>query len=71
MSWKSISYDDITWKTGSGQFGYGEGDEKTVIGYGPDQNNKYITSYFRKKFQVADTTGTNSLMLRLLADAVP
>ena len=48
--WNSTTYDDSGWKSGAGQFGYGDGDETTLLEYGPDANNKYISYYFRKKF---------------------
>jgi hypothetical protein len=46
--WNSTTYDDSGWKSGAGQFGYGDGDETTQLDYGPDANNKYISYYFRK-----------------------
>ncbi|GAB3995386.1 hypothetical protein GCM10028807_35390 [Spirosoma daeguense] len=50
-SWKDVGYDDSSptfWATGASELGYGDGDEATVISYGPDANNKYRTAYFRK-----------------------
>ena len=47
--WKLLDFDDEAWKTGNGELGYGDGDEVTVLDYGPDENNKYITYYFRKE----------------------
>ena len=47
--------------------GYGDGDEETVIDYGDDEDNKYITSYFRKTINIdnaADYTGALSLRLQ-------
>jgi hypothetical protein len=66
--WASPLFDDSSWKTGIGRFGYGNGNEVTTISYGPDANNKYVTSYYRKKFTVNDTTGADSLMVSILAD---
>jgi hypothetical protein len=51
-SWRDPGYDDSTWKTGNGELGYGDGNEATVVSYGPDSNNKYITTYFRKVIEV-------------------
>ncbi len=67
-SWKNVAFDDSGWKTGNGQLGYGDGDETTILNYGPDENNKYITYYFRKKFTLTDTTGVNRLLINLLLD---
>ena len=44
------------------------GDESTVVGYGPDPNNKYITTYFRHTFTVSDPSQFVYLLLRLLRD---
>ncbi|MGH1489972.1 MAG: Ig-like domain-containing protein [Acidimicrobiales bacterium] len=56
--WNTSSFDDgvdgANWATGAGQFGYGDGDETTVLSYGPDADNRYATNYFRKSFTVAD-----------------
>jgi len=35
-AWKSLGFDDTTWDTGRAQLGYGDGDEATLISYGPD-----------------------------------
>ena len=43
-SWTNATFSDADWKSGQAKLGYGEGDEKTVIGYGSDVNNRYISS---------------------------
>jgi hypothetical protein len=68
LQWTSLLFDDSAWKTGNARFGYGNGNEVTTIDYGPNANNKYITSYYRKKFTVTDTTGADSLVVSILAD---
>jgi hypothetical protein len=67
-NWNSATFNDSGWKSGSGQFGYGDGDETTQLDFGPDTNNKYISYYFRKKFDVSDISGSDSLILRILSD---
>ena len=42
--------------TGTAELGYGDGDEYTVVSFGPDPNNKYITTYFRHAFNVVDAS---------------
>ena len=66
--WETESYDDISWSEGAAQLGYGESDEQTIISYGSDPNNKYITTYFRKTISVADTTDFTSLSGSVLYD---
>ncbi len=49
-SWVTASYNDSGWSNGPAQLGYGDGDEATVIGFGPNASSKYITTYFRRRF---------------------
>jgi len=67
-SWTTLGYDASAWNSGPGQFGYGDGDESTVIGYGSDPDNKYITTYFRRTFSIADPSNIIDLSLNLLRD---
>lgn len=66
--WASADYNDATWKLGTAQFGYGDGDEKTVISYGPNSQSKYITSYYRRVFQINDLAAVKELTLKLMRD---
>jgi hypothetical protein len=67
-AWRAIGFNDSTWKSGDAELGYGDGDEKTVVGYGSDASNKFITTYFRKTFTVADASKISTAMLRILRD---
>src|SRR5206468_5472864 len=67
-AWRDLPYDDSAWKSGPSELGYGEGDEATTVGYGPDFKKKYITTYFRHRFGVEDPTRFANLIFRLLAD---
>jgi hypothetical protein len=67
-SWRSNSYNDTSWSSGVGEFGYGDGDEATVISFGPNANNKYITSYFRKSFNLSNVADITALTLQLRRD---
>ena len=67
-SWRTVGFNDAAWATGPAQLGFGDGDEATVIGYGPDPNNKYMTTYFRHAFTVMDPTPFGALLVRLLRD---
>ena len=67
-TWRSASFDDSSWKSGKAQLGYGDGDETTVVGFGPDSTNKYITTYFRHSFNVPDPSAFGKLELQLLRD---
>jgi len=61
-------YDDSSWFMGAGQLGYGDGDEDSTVGFGPDPANRFITTYFRHTFQVADASIYTNLALRVLSD---
>ena len=67
-AWRDPGFNDSPWATGPAQLGYGDGDEATVISYGPNPGNKYITYYFRYSFNVYDPSQPASLLLRLLRD---
>lgn len=67
-AWQALGFDDSTWSAGPAQLGYGDGDEATVVSYGPDPDNKYITTYFRRTFDVVDASSIGALALHLLRD---
>lgn len=67
-SWSAPSFDDSSWPSGNAQLGYGDGDEATVVDYGPDPDNKYVTTYFRSTFTVSDSAEYFDLHLSLLRD---
>lgn len=67
-SWSIISYNDDSWLSGVGIFGFGSGDEGTVISFGPDTRNKFITTYFRKEFNIINVAAYKSQKVRLIRD---
>src|SRR5206468_3985631 len=56
------------WASGPGQLGYGDGDEATVMSFGPDPTSKFITTYFRRAFDVADASAVSNLVAYVLRD---
>jgi len=58
--WTDPDFDDSSWPTGAGQFGYGDGDETTVV------VASHITYLFRTSFSAGDTP--DDLILDLLRD---
>src|SRR5688500_2897674 len=62
---RGTAFSDSNWPSGPAELGYGDATEGrpegTVVGYGPDPANRYITTYFRHSFNVADATGYGSL----------
>ena len=67
-SWRHLGFNDSSWKQGVAQFGYGDGDEATIVSYGSNSANKYITTYFRKYFEVANPESLTSLTINILKD---
>ncbi|WP_300665327.1 hypothetical protein [Fluviicola sp.] len=53
-SWIPGSFNDAAWASGASQLGYGDGDEATVVGYGPNILNRYVTTYFRKTITITN-----------------
>lgn len=62
-AWRSVGFDYSSWTTGNAEFGYGEGDEATVVGFGGANNNKHITTYFRKSFEVTASDFNNTFLV--------
>ncbi len=67
-AWTGIGFDDSSWSSGPAQLGYDEGDESTLVGYGPDPDNRYPTTYFRRTFTVPESWNVVGLTMRLLRD---
>ncbi len=67
-AWRATSFSDGSWASGPAQLGYGDGDEATVVSYGPQSNNKYITTYFRKAISVADAAVFTGYTLKVRRD---
>jgi hypothetical protein len=65
-AWHAAGFDDAQWASGQGRFGYGIGGETTTLAFGPDPQNKYITTYFRTA--LTNDANLNSLTLRLICD---
>jgi len=66
--WETPPYNDAAWAAGNGQFGYGDGDENTVVNYGPDPNNKYVTTYFRKQITIPNVSLFAGFIINLIRD---
>jgi hypothetical protein len=67
-TWRNMSFNDSAWSSGPAQLGYGDGDESTVLSFGPNAAAKYITSYFRKSFTVPDPAAITSINLQIMRD---
>ncbi|HUR44659.1 MAG TPA: Ig-like domain-containing protein, partial [Candidatus Saccharimonadales bacterium] len=67
-AWTTRSYNDSNWRSGAAELGYGDGGEATILPFGPDANNKWVTAYFRRAFTMNDPGGVTNLILNLKRD---
>jgi hypothetical protein len=49
-AWKEPDFNDLDWETGASGFGYGDGDDTTILN---DMQGNYLTVYIRKEFAVS------------------
>jgi WD40 repeat protein/energy-coupling factor transporter ATP-binding protein EcfA2 len=67
-AWKDPAFDDGSWLAGPARLGYGGDGEKTVVGYGKNSRDKFITTYFRTVIDVADPGWIRQLQLSVARD---
>jgi len=68
-AWNAPTFDDSSWKSGDGIFGYSFGTVGTTISYGSSSSNKYVTTYFRKTFTIDENARTKaSFLINVMRD---
>lgn len=67
-AWRAAAFNDASWSSGNAELGYGDGGEATVVSYGSNSSNKYITTYFRKSFNVVNPSLYSALTLGIVRD---
>ncbi len=67
-AWTSTNFNDTGWTSGVAKLGYGGQGETTVVSYGPSSGSKYITTYFRRHFNVTDPSVLEALALAVVRD---
>ncbi len=67
-NWLAVNFNDSSWTNGPAELGYGDGDEATVLSFGPDPNNKFITTYFRRSFVASNISAITALGMILERD---
>jgi hypothetical protein len=68
-AWKEPGFNDSAWAQGVSELGYGRGNHRTAVSFGPDANLKYVTTYFRTTFQSpASLSNISALLGRVLFD---
>jgi hypothetical protein len=67
--WRASGFNDAAWPSGPAKLGYGNADDVTTVSFGSNPNAKYVTTYFRKQFTIADLSQfTGDLTVRLRRD---
>lgn len=64
-SWTGTEFDDSKWSKGKAGFGFGDRDDKTVLG---NMKSKYTSVYLRKEFNVASAQDAEDLVLAVAYD---
>lgn len=66
--WVATNFDDTAWKSGLAPLGYGFSNIKTTVSYGSSSSNKYLTTYFRKHFNIVDAKNIRGVKIQLLRE---
>jgi outer membrane protein assembly factor BamB len=64
-NWTTIGFDDSTWKSGKAGFGYGDGDDRTVL---ENMRGKFTRVYLRRNFDAGTAAVAESLVLMVNFD---
>jgi Lamin Tail Domain/CotH kinase protein/Chitobiase/beta-hexosaminidase C-terminal domain/PA14 domain len=71
VAWIARAFNDTSWKSGPAPLGYGDANGQwpaTTNSYGPDPNNKYITTYYRRGFSVSSPASATNLVVSVQRD---
>jgi hypothetical protein len=66
-AWRKASFDDAAWGAGLPEFGYGDGDETTLLDFGPDPDAKPMSAAFRASFDF-DPSKDGDLSIDIVCD---
>jgi len=67
-AWRTLAFNDSGWSNGVAQFGYGDGDEVSLIRSNRTDGTIIATTYFRKPFALTNAWAVTNLTLGLLRD---
>ena len=66
-AWNKLKFDDSKWKNGKGSFGFGDDRETTTLHSGTE-DNRPITSYFRRTFTIESLSDFSNPLVRYQCD---
>lgn len=64
-NWAQPGFDDSGWSNGTARLGYNELTDSSIIGFGPDPLNKFVTTYFLDSFCLPWNEEVTNLNFRL------
>ncbi len=70
-NWIAVDFDDSAWLGGPAPLGYGDSNGRLVLTtnqFGPDQNNKFTTIYYRQSVVITNTGSFTNLILDIQRD---
>src|SRR5207247_3249873 len=74
-AWTASTFSDSAWASGPAPLGYGVANDgpqqqlpATTTSFGPDPNNKYVTTYFRRAFPVSNPASVTYLSAGIQRD---
>jgi hypothetical protein len=69
-NWYLPGFNDGAWSFGQAPLGYGGNVSqlRTIVGYGPNSLNKYVTTYFRHLFELGDPEAYTILRMNVKRD---
>ena len=67
-NWREVGFNDFAWSSGNSPLGYGDPGFATTVSFGPDEGNRFITTHFRKNFNVNNPSGFENMTLRFQRD---
>jgi hypothetical protein len=71
VAWRDLGFNDASWKSGPAPLGYGDANGQfpaTTNQFGPDANNKYVTTYYRRTFNAANVSSLTNLVMKVQRD---
>jgi hypothetical protein len=67
-NWVLPAFDDSLWTMANAEFGYGDGDETTVIRSNRLDGTRIITTYFRRTFNVTNLSSFSAIQMDVKRD---
>ncbi|MGJ8697638.1 MAG: lamin tail domain-containing protein [Verrucomicrobiaceae bacterium] len=67
-AWQAPAFNDNSWASGATELGYNQSNTNTTISFGGDEDNKHITTYFRKEFSITNLSEITAAEIGIVRD---